>query len=122
MAHDEGLRIALHQAAQQAAHGALLGAGAGVLGLTVHVEATFVTDADGVVVMAGAVGANLRFGPARLDGAVAQHDVVIAYAFPAAGAVPAVNLLGGGALVGPHAAAMDNEEGNGTHGCYGFTR
>ena len=110
VACDEGTGVLLPEVAEETDEGALLGTGAGVGGLALGVEATFVADADAVGVVAGAVGANLGFGTTRLDGAVAEDDVVIADAVPATGTMPAVNLDGSGGLVGTDGTAVDEDE------------
>ena len=56
--HDEGTGVLLLEVAEKLEKGTLLGTGAGVLGIAGGVEAAFVTDAEGVGVMTGAVGAN----------------------------------------------------------------
>ena len=113
--HNEGFGILLLESAEELEQGSLLGTCACVLGIAGGVESSFVTDAKGVGVVAGAVGANLGFGTPRLDGAVAEDDVVIADAVPAPGAMPAVNLDGGGGLVGTYGTAVDEDEGDASH-------
>lgn len=115
--HNEGFGILLLEGAEELEQGSLLGTCACVLGIAGGVESSFVTDAKGVGVVTGAVGANLGFGAARLDGAVAEDDVVIADAVPASGAMPVVDLDGGGGLVRTNGTAMDDDEGDGEHDC-----
>lgn len=107
--------VLLLKVAEETEEGTLLGAGAGVLGGTGDVEAAFVADADAVGVVAGTVGTDDRLGTALLDGAVAEDDVVVADAVPAASFVPAVYLGGGGGLVGTDGTAVDDEEGDAAH-------
>ena len=102
MTHDEGTGILSLQVAEKTEEGSLLGGSTGVLGVALDVETTFVADADAVSVVTYTMGSHRILGTTQLNGAVAEDDVVVAYAVPASGTVPAVYLGGGGGLVRAH--------------------
>ena len=113
--HDEGTGILSLQVVEKTEEGSLLGGSSGVFGVAFDVESTFVADADAVGVVTYTMGSHRILGTTRLNGAVAEDDVVVAYAVPASGTVPAVYLGGGGGLVRAHCRAVNDDEGDGTH-------
>ena len=76
MAEDAGIRVGFLQATEEAQQGALLAGRAGVGGIAVLVEASFVTDAERVLVVAYGVGAH-QLLVARLVGPTVAGDVVV---------------------------------------------
>ena len=76
MAEDAGIGVGLLQATEQAQQGAFLAGCAGVGGVAVLVEASFVADAERVLVVAYGVGAHQLF-VARLVGPAVAGDVVM---------------------------------------------
>ena len=76
MAEDAGIGMGFLQATEQAQQGAFLAGRAGVGGIAVLVEASFVTDAERVLVVAYGVGAHQLF-VARLVGPAVAGDVVV---------------------------------------------
>ena len=95
---------------EQMAHRLPLGAGAGVAGTTLHVQAAFVADADAVAVVILAVGALHAQGTTDFNGAVAaDHKVKTATVFPTTGLVPAVDFANAALLIRTHGAAVDDD-------------
>ncbi len=76
MAEDAGIGVGLLQATEQAQQDAFLAGRAGVGGVAVFVEATFITDAERVLIVAYGVGAHQLF-VARLVGPAVAGDVVM---------------------------------------------
>ena len=76
VAEDAGIGMGLLQATEQAQQGAFLAGRAGVGGIAVLVEASFVTDAERVLVVAYGVGAH-QLLVARLVGPTVAGDVVV---------------------------------------------
>ncbi len=76
IAEDAGIGMGFLQTAEQAQQGALLAGCAGVSGVAVLVEASFVADAERVLVVAYGVGAHQLF-VARLVGQAVAGDVVM---------------------------------------------
>ena len=76
MAEDAGIGVGLLQATEQTQQGAFLAGRAGVGGVAMLVEATFVADAERVLVVAYGVGAHQLF-VARLVGPAVACDVVV---------------------------------------------
>ena len=76
IAEDAGIGMGLLQTTEQAQQGALLFRRAGVGGVAVLVEASFVADAERVLVVAYGVGAHQLF-VARLVGPAVAGDVVV---------------------------------------------
>ena len=112
---DEGLGVFLLELFEEFEECRTLGVGAGVGGFAVAVEAAFVADAEGVLVVVLAVGADSGLWTALFYGAVTAHNVVVADAFPASSFVPDVDLGGGARLVGSHRAAVEDEEAYCSH-------
>jgi len=76
MAEDAGIGVGFLQATEQAQQGAFLAGRAGVVGVAMLVEASFVADAERVLVVAYGVGAHQLF-VARLVGRAVSGDVVV---------------------------------------------
>ena len=76
MAEDAGIGVGLLQATEQAQQGAFLAGCAGVGGVAVLVEASFVADAERMLVVAHGVGTDQLF-VARLVGPAVAGDVVV---------------------------------------------
>ena len=76
MAEDAGIGMGLLQATEQAQQGAFLAGRAGVGGVAVLIETTFVTDAERVLVIAFGVGTNQLF-MSRLVRLAVTGDVVV---------------------------------------------
>ena len=106
---DEGFGVTLPEMFEEGEECRTLGVGAGVGGFAVAVEAAFVADAEGVLVVVLAVGADVGLRTALFYGAVAAHDVVVADAFPTSCLMPGVDLCCGARLVGSHRAAVEDE-------------
>ena len=110
MTDDEGLGIAAVQVGEQTAEGCLLCVGAGVGRLSADVEPSLVADADGVLVVVPAVGADHELGTALFDLSAAADNVVVADAeFPALLPVPGVDLGGRALLVGADGTAVNDD-------------
>lgn len=93
-----------------------MGFRAGVTGVAGSIEASFIADADGVLVVALAMGAYLPEGTALVDLTVAGDVVMIADVFPAAPEVVGFALVEGVALRGLRAAAVQDDKGYCSHG------
>lgn len=93
-----GIGVFPLQLAEEGEDGGLLGWGPCVGGLTKEVESAFVADADGVGIVARAVGSDHGIWTAALYGAIAANNVVVAYHSPALGTVPRVYLACAGGL------------------------
>ena len=78
VAEDAGFGMGLLQATEQAQQGAFLAGRADVGGIAVLVEASFVTDAERVLIVAYGVGAHQLFVACLVDSAVAGDVVVVA--------------------------------------------
>lgn len=77
MAVDGGMGVHAEEDDEQVEEGAFLLGRAGVLRSEVVIEATHIADTDGVLIVAGGVGASLLDGAAEFDGAIkADHEVV----------------------------------------------
>ena len=76
MAEDAGIGMGLLQATEQTQQGAFLAGCAGVSGVAMFVEATFIADAERVLVVAYGVGTHQLF-VARLVGPAVAGDVVV---------------------------------------------
>ena len=115
MAHDDGRGELACEALQEGSHALALGLGAGVTGLARGIEAAFVADADAVLVVVLAVGPDLPQRTPFVDLAVAGDVVVVADVFPTSLQVVGLALAEGVALRGLRRAAVQENEGNGTH-------
>lgn len=82
MPHDQGLRILLVKPLQQQAQGLALGGGAGIRGLSVGSESTYVAYAHAVAVVVAAVRSHPFQWPSSLYCAVGGDDVVITTTLP----------------------------------------
>ena len=95
MAVDGGVGVHAEEDDEQIEEGAFLLRRACVLRSEVMVEATHIADADGVLVVAGGVGASLLDRSAELDGAIeADHEVVADVGPVVAVNVPATDIFG----------------------------
>lgn len=115
VSHDDGGRELSGEALEEGAHALALGFGAGVAGIAGSIETAFIADADGVLVVAFAVGAYLPEGTALVDLTVAGDVVMIADVFPTALEVVGFALVEGVALRGLRAAAVQDDEGYCSH-------
>ena len=80
--HDDGRGELLVESCQQGPHGCALCAGAGVAGIAAGIEASFVADADAVLVVVLAVGSHLFQWAPVVDHAVAGDVVVLSDVLP----------------------------------------
>ena len=115
VAVDGGDGVLFHQVLDELKKGEALGFGAGVGGVTVGIEAADIGDADGVCIVAGAVGADSLDRAASVDAAVGVDDIVIADVVPAKALMVAANALHGAVGIGAGGGAMDDDFGDGTH-------
>ena len=95
MAVNCGSREALPQFTDEGQQGCLLGRGAGVFGLAVAVKPSYIADADGMGIVALAVGTGLLDGSAFVDAAIEAHNKMITDVHELAGQVPLTDLLDG---------------------------
>ena len=95
--------------------GVFLCRGAGVLREVVGGETPDIADADGVGVVAGAVGSDHLGRAALLDGSVKPDDVVVANHLEAPGLVPAVDVGSGEVLALGSGGTVDDEFGDLSH-------
>ena len=117
---DGGDGVLFHQVADELEEGEALGFGAGVGGVAVGIKATDIGDADALGVVAGAVGADLLNGAARMDTTVGVHDIVIADVVPAEAFMVATDALHGAVGFGAGGGAMDDDFGDLSHCLMGF--
>ena len=109
VAEDEGTGEALLELAEEKEEGLALLGGAGVLGLTVLIEAAFVADADGGAVVVLTVGTDLVKGTTGQTGAVAADVVVVADIAEASALVVAAHLFGRVFLSGTRGGAVEDD-------------
>ena len=95
--------------------GVFLCRGAGVFRAAVGGEAPDVADADGVGVVAGAVGSDHLGRAALLDGPVKPDDIVVANHLEAPGLVPAVDVGSGEVLALRSGRTVDDDFGDLSH-------
>ena len=118
MTDNQRAGVSLVQLLQQMAQGCLLGCGTRVGGSAADVQPALIADAYGVGVVVLAVGACEPFRSAFLDLSVTTDDVVVAYPeFPAALAVPRIDLGCRTGLVGAHCRTVNHKQGNTSHDC-----
>ena len=115
VAHDDGGGVEACEALQEGTHALALRLGAGVTGFARGIEAAFVADADAVLVVVLAVGSYLPQRPPFVDLTVAGDVVVVADIFPPSLQVVGLALVERVALRGLRGAAVQDDEGNGTH-------
>ena len=115
VAVDRGDVVFLHQVLHQLEEGEALGFGAGVSGVAVGIKAADIGDADGVCIVAWAVGADLLDGTASVDTAVRVHDIVISDVVPAKALVVAADALHGAIGIGTGGGAMEDDFGDCSH-------
>ena len=89
---------------------------AGVAGVAGSIEASFIADPDGVLVVTHAVGTDLWEGTTLVDLTVTGDVVMIADVSPAAPEVVGFALTDGVALRGLRAAAVQDDKSDGSHG------
>ena len=116
MAEDAGIGVGLLQATEQAQQGAFLAGGAGVGGVAVLVQATFVADAERVLVVAYGVGAHQLF-VARLIGPAVAGDVVVVARESEPFRVTADKGCHGKVLVRARGRTVDDNQINVAHDC-----
>ena len=110
MPQNAGVRIVRLQLAEQVQKRALLGIGAGVGGATRLVQASFVADADAVVVPPGGMGADVVDRAATVYLAVAGDVEVVANPCKATLQVAAAQGLDREIDIAARGAAMDYQE------------
>ena len=116
MAEDAGIGMGFLQATEQAQQGALLLQCAGVGGIAVLVEASFVTDAERVLVVAYGMGAHQLF-VARLVGPAVAGDVVMVARESEPFRVTADEGCHGKVLVRARGRTVDDNQINVPHDC-----
>ena len=114
MAEDAGIGVGFLQATEQAQQGVFLAGCAGVVGVAMLVEASFVTDAERVLVVAYGVGAHQLF-VARLVGPAVAGDVVVVAREPEPFRVTADEGCHGKVLVRARGAAVNDYQINAAH-------
>ena len=113
---DPGIGVRGLQAAQQPEQGAFLPWGAGVGGVAVLVEASFVADAERVLVVAYGVGTDQLF-VARLVGPAVAGDVVVVARESEAIRVTADECCHGKATVTARSRTVNDNQINVPHDC-----
>jgi len=109
VAYNLGIGIVLFQRDKQRVEGQLLSRGAGVGGTAFLVEATLVTDADGVGIIVPGMGTNHLLRATEMELAIAGDVVVVAAALPATGLVHLVELLQRNMLVRSARSTVNND-------------
>lgn len=109
MAVDSGAWVLPSKGLNECPEGIFLCRGAGVLRAAVGGEASDVADADGVGVVAGAVGSDHLGRAALLDGPVKPDDVMVANHLEAPVFVPAVDVGSGEVLALGGGGTVDDE-------------
>lgn len=116
MAEDAGIGVGFLQTAEQAQQGALLAGCAGVGGVAVLVEASFVADAERVLVVAYGVGTD-QLLVARLVGPAVAGDVVVVARESEPFRVTADEGCHGKVLVRARGRTVDDNQINVAHDC-----
>ena len=116
MAEDAGIGMGLLQATEQAQQGAFLFRCAGVCGVAMLVEATFVTDAERVLVVAYGVGTHQLF-MSRLVHLTITGDVVVVARESEPFRVTADECCHGKATVTARGRAVNDNQINVAHDC-----
>ena len=104
-----GERVLFLELLDEASEGVLLLGRSGVLGLTSFGESSYVADAEWDSVVTCAVGACFWLGATNMDASITIDDKVIAYAFPAFGFMPAVDVGNGVVLTFDGGGTMDDD-------------
>lgn len=115
MSENSGVWVLPPEGLDESPGGVFLCRGAGVLWEAVGGEAPDVADADGVGVVAGAVGSDHLGRAALLDGPVKPDDVVVANHFEASLPMPAVDVGSGEVLALGSGGTVDDEFGDLSH-------
>ena len=116
MAEDAGIGMGFLQATEQAQQGAFLAGCAGVGGVAVLVEASFVADAERVLVVAYGVGTDQLF-VGRLVGLAVAGDVVVVACESEAIRVTADECCHGKAMVTARGRTVNDNQINVPHDC-----
>ena len=116
MAEDAGIGMGLLQATEQTQKGAFLSRCTSIVGISLLVQATFVTDAERVLVVAYGVGAHQLF-VARLVGPAVAGDVVVGAREPEPFRVTADEGCHGKVLVRAGGRTVDDNQINVAHDC-----
>ena len=116
MAEDAGIGVGLLQATEQAQQGAFLAGCAGVGCVAVLVEASFVTDAERVLIVAYGVGAH-QLLVARLVGPTVAGDVVVVTCESESFRVTADECCHGKASVTARGRTMNHNQIDVAHDC-----
>ena len=106
----QGAGIALLQFFKQFLQGLFLCLGSRVGRMSLCIQSSLVTYPYGMLVVFPAVCTCYAFRPSLLYRAVPSHYIVVAYSVPAQFSVPGIYLLGGRALPGPYARAMQDDK------------
>lgn len=88
--------------------------------MAVGIESADIGDADGVCVVAGAVGTDLFYRTAGVDAAVGVHDIVIADVVPAETFMVAADALDGAVGIGAGGGAVEYDFGDLSHDLMGL--
>ena len=115
VAVDGGDGVLFHEVTDELEENKTLGFGAGVGGVAGGIEAADIGDADTVGVVAGAVGADLLNGAARVDAAVLVYHIMIANVVPAEALMVAADALHSTVGIGAGGGAMDDDFGDLSH-------
>ncbi len=121
MAEDAGVGIIISKILQQLIKGMLLGLGAGVAGSAVLVQATFIDNAEGTVVVVAGVNALGVLRQERNDIAV-ETDVVVVTALAVLGFTTGNQVFNTERAVAFGGGAVDDQESDviGIEGFYNF--
>ena len=109
VATDASFGIFPLQLPDEGEYGSPLGFRPCVSRLSKQVESALVADADGVLIVARAVGSDHGVGTSSLNGAITTDDVVVAYHSPPLGTVPRIYLACTRCLCGLDCRAVDDE-------------
>ena len=115
VAVDGGDGVLFHEVADELEENETLRFGAGVGGVAVGIQSADIGNADGVCIVAGAMGTDMLDGTAGVDAAVGVDDIMIADVVPAKALVVAADALHGAVGIGTGGGAMDDNFGDGTH-------
>ena len=109
MTHDEGAGVGMFEFDEEGTHrGFLLGC-SGIGCFAVGIKATFVADADAVLIVVKTMGSYHGHGTALFDGSISTDDVMVADALPSTLLVPLVNLRCAGGLIVTDSGTMDDD-------------
>ena len=110
MSKYQGAGVALFQFVHQFLQGLFLGIGSRVGRMSLCIQTAFVAYAYGMLVVLAAVCSGYTLGASFLYCSVPSHYIVVAYTVPSQFSVPGIYLLGGRALPGSYARAMQDDK------------